>query len=227
MLTGFPRQEMGSWGERLLVPFFSWAFLCFTPLWLAYRLRLPALSSAVGQMMLFHRQAYHAIGGHADVGPYPVDDLMLARRIKAAGLRWRVAYITELVTSRMYKGSREAFHGFTKNFFAAFDFRLLPYLFVFIWLAVMFWKPLILLAWSTFGATTQARLEELVLCVGLALSLWLISFFVLRIPPALAFLYPVIILAIEVVAVLSLLLSLRGRLTWKERLLVHPRWKWF
>src|SRR5665647_1163422 len=30
LLTGYPRQELGSWGERLLVPFFLWAVLCFT-----------------------------------------------------------------------------------------------------------------------------------------------------------------------------------------------------
>ena len=45
LLTGFPRQEVHTWGERLLVPFFSWALLCFIPLALAYRLRLPVLSS--------------------------------------------------------------------------------------------------------------------------------------------------------------------------------------
>ena len=64
LLTGFPRQEVRSWGERLMVPFFSWAILCFIPLELAYRLRLPALSSGVGQMLLFRREAYEAIGGH-------------------------------------------------------------------------------------------------------------------------------------------------------------------
>jgi chlorobactene glucosyltransferase len=49
VLTGFPDQVMQTWGERLTVPFFSWAFLTFTPLALAYRLRLPSLSSGVGQ----------------------------------------------------------------------------------------------------------------------------------------------------------------------------------
>ena len=36
MLTGFPRQVVKSWGERLLVPFFTWASLNFIPLGLAY-----------------------------------------------------------------------------------------------------------------------------------------------------------------------------------------------
>ncbi len=56
LLTGFPRQEMHTWGERLLVPFFSWAFYCFYPLALAYRMRMPALTVAVGQRMLFRER---------------------------------------------------------------------------------------------------------------------------------------------------------------------------
>ena len=30
LLTGLPRQEVHTWGERLLVPFFSWVLLSFT-----------------------------------------------------------------------------------------------------------------------------------------------------------------------------------------------------
>ena len=65
LITGFPSQQVCSWGERLLVPFFSWAMICFIPLGIAYCLRRSALYSAVGQMMLFRRDAYEMIGGHA------------------------------------------------------------------------------------------------------------------------------------------------------------------
>jgi chlorobactene glucosyltransferase len=226
LLTGFPHQELHSWGERLLVPFFSWASLCFNPLWLAYKLRLPVLSSAVGQLMLFRREAYQAIGGHVSVGSSIVDDLMLARRIKAAGLRWRVVRVSDLITCRMYRGSQETFNGFSKNLFAAYDFHLLSYLFVFIWLAVMFLEPLILLALLVFGQTPQARLNELVICTGLALLVWLIPYIELGVPYGLGLLYPLTILATEVVAFQSLRLSLTGQLSWKDRTLARPKWKW-
>jgi chlorobactene glucosyltransferase len=226
LLTGFPRQDVHSWGERLMVPFFSWAILCFIPLELAYRLRLPALSCAVGQMMLFRREAYAAIGGHERLGLSIVDDLMLARRIKAAGLRWRVVYIADLITCRMYQNSREAFHGLEKNLFAAFGFRLLPFLFVFLWLAVMFWEPLIVLGLLFFGQVPQARVLELAACIGLSLLLWLVPYIELGIPFCLAFLYPITLLAAEVVAFQSLRLSLAGRLTWKGRTIIQPHWRW-
>lgn len=227
MLTGFPRQEVHSWGERLLVPFFSWAILCFIPLGVAYRLRLPALSSGVGQMMLFRREAYEAIGGHERLGLSIVDDLMLTRRIKEAGLRWRVSYIADLITCRMYRNSREAFRGLEKNLFAAFDFRLLPYSFVFLWLAVMFWEPLIVLGLMIFGQAPQARANELAICIGISLLLWMVPYIELGIPLRLAFLYPITLLTNEVVAFQSLRLSLAGRLTWKGRTLTQPHWRWF
>jgi chlorobactene glucosyltransferase len=227
LLTGFPHQDVHTWGERLLVPFFSWAVYCFTPLSLAYRLRLPALSNAVGQMMLFRSEAYREIGGHTAAGTSIVEDLLLARRIKAAGLRWRIIHATDLIECRMYPDSRTAFNGFAKNLFAALDFHLLGFLFVFLWLAVMFWEPLVVLGLTIFGQAHLARLDQLVVCIGLSLLIWLIPYLELGIPPVLALIYPLTILATEAAALQSLRFSFAGRLTWKSRSLGRPRWKWF
>jgi chlorobactene glucosyltransferase len=226
LLTGFPHQEAHSWGERLLVPFFSWAFLCFIPLALAYKLRLPFLSMAVGQLMLFRREAYLAIGGHESISSSVVDDMSLARRIKAAKLRWRVSYIADLVSCRMYHSSREAINGFTKNLFAVFDCRLLPFIIAYIWLMVMFWEPLIVLAGMISGLALQANLIALVVCLLFSLLLWLISYIEMGIPFPLAFLYPFTILANVAVAFRSFVDSLRGRITWKGRSIARTRWKW-
>ncbi len=226
LLTGFPRQQVLTWGERLLVPFFSWTFLCFIPLWIAYRVRVPALSSAVGQMMIFQREAYQIIGGHENLRAVFVDDLMLTKRIKAVGLRWRVMNVTDLITCRMYYGSREAFDGFAKNLFAAFDFHLLIYLFVYIWLAVLFFEPPIVFIAQALGYAQTARIGELVVCISLSLLLWLIPNSVMGIPLPLGLIYPLTILANEVAAFRSLRSSLRGRLSWKGRPLRRPNWKW-
>ena len=226
LLTGFPRQHVHTWGERLFVPFFSWAVLCFIPLWLAYRLRLPALSSAVGQMMLFRGEAYRKIGGHEALGSVIVDDLVLARRIKGSGLRWRVVNITDLITCRMYQGRRQAFDGFAKNLFASFDFHLSIFLFVYIWLGMLFLEPLIILVALALGRAPTAALGELVICVSLSLLLWLIPYIEMGMPLPLGLIYPITILANEVVAFQSLRLSLAGRLSWKGRPLGRPKWKW-
>jgi chlorobactene glucosyltransferase len=226
LLTGFPRQQVVTWAERLLVPFFSWASLCFFPLWLAYRLHQSALVVAVGQMMLFRREAYQMVGGHASLGTEIVDDIQLARKIKVAGLRWRVTHISDLITCRMYHGSQEAVNGFSKNLFAAFDFRLLTYLFVFLWLGVVFLLPLITLAMIPFEQVPTELLMELMICIGLSLLLWLIPYWETKIPFYLGLLYPLTILANEWIAFRSLCFSLTGRLTWKDRPLARPKWKW-
>jgi chlorobactene glucosyltransferase len=225
-LTGFPRQQVLTWGERLLVPFFPWASLSFMPLWLAYRLRMPALSVAVGQLMVFRREAYQQIGGHEALGTEIVDDLVLARKAKAAGLRWRVLNVSDLISCRMYHGGREAVDGFTKNLFAAFDFRLLVFLFVYLWLITLFWVPLIALVSSFFGQASSVQAAQLAVCIFLSLLLWLIPYLEIGVPAYLGLLYPLTILTVEVVAFKSLLFSLTGRLTWKNRSLSRPKWKW-
>ena len=227
LMTGYPQQWVGSWGERLLVPFFSWAMLSFIPLWLAYRLRWAVLSSAVGQMMLFEREAYLKIGGHASLDSAFVDDLTLTRRIKAAGLRWRVMNVSDLIACRMYHSSREAYDGFARNLFAAFDFHLLVYLFVYLWLAVLFIWPLIALAALAFGKAYAFQPGEVFVCIGLSLLVWIIPYYEIKVPLALGFIYPGTILANEMVAFRSLILSLTGRLSWKGRQLARPRWKWW
>jgi len=226
LLTGFPRQEVHTWGERFLVPFFSWALLCFLPLALAYKLRHPALSGALGQMMLFRREAYLAIGGHNNVVSSIVDDLMLARKIKSNGLRWRVIFVADLISCRMYHNSREAINGFSKNLFAAFDFRLLPFLFIFIWIVVMFWEPLIVLLLLIFGKAPHIQANYLSICIGLSFILWLLPYLYMGFPLGLALLYPVTILAMVLVAFTSLRNSLIGNLSWKGRRIPKKQWKW-
>jgi chlorobactene glucosyltransferase len=226
LLTGFSRQQVISWIEKLLVPFFTWASISFIPLWLAYRVRSQNLTVAVGQMMLFRREAYQKIGGHDALGNAIVDDLLFARKIKAAGLRWRVVRLSDLISCRMYHGGWGAVQGFTKNLFAAFDFCLFIYLFVFLWLAILFLTPAIVLASLTFGQAPNTRVDELIICMGFSLLLWIIPYLETGIPFYLAFLYPVTVLANEVIAFRSLFFSLTGRLTWKERTLTKPNWKW-
>ena len=226
LITGFPYQQVHSWGEKLLVPFFSWALTCFIPLWVSYRFRLHILTSAVGQMMLFQRAAYFSVGGHNNVSSSIVDDLSLARHIKSTGLRCRVVYITDLISCRMYKSSREACNGFVKNLFAAFEFRLLPYLFVFSWLVVVFWLPLIIISLMSLNLAPQAQSLDLSICIGLSLLVWLIPYLEMRIPFGLAFLYPVTMLANFIIALQSLRYSLSGGIFWKGRKIMKSRWRW-
>lgn len=227
LVTGFPRQEVCTWGERALVPFFSWASLSFVPLALAYKLQWPGLAIAVGQVMLFRREAYLEIGGHERVISSVVDDISLTQKIIEKKLRWRVAHVSDLISCRMYRSSREAIDGFTKNLFAAFGHRLLPFLFVFLWLFVMFWEPLVVAGLMLAGRAEGAQPAAVAVTIALSMLVWLIPYLEMGVPFYLAFLYPFTILANMGVAFRSLFHSLAGRTTWKGRVIRKPQWKWF
>ena len=90
----------------------------------------------------------------------------------------------------------------------------------------MFWDPLIVLVLMILGKTIHVQASYLAICLGLSLILWLLPYVYMRVPIGLAFLYPVTILAIVLVALTSLRDSLLGNLTWKGRKIPNTRWKW-
>jgi chlorobactene glucosyltransferase len=156
-----------------------------------------------------------------------VEDISLARQVNKKRLRWRVAYVADLISCRMYRTSREAVDGFTRNLFAAFDYRLIPFLFAFIWLFMMFLEPMMVLTVRIAGGAPQAQLIALAACLVLSILLWLIPYAEMRIPLWLSFLYPLTTLANMGVAFRSLVHTLQGRQTWKDRAIEKPRWRWF
>lgn len=218
LLTGFLYQRTQTWGERLTVPMIFWCFFSFLPLAVAYRIRIPALSLTNGQWMLFRRTAYQAIGGHAAVRSSPIDDIMLGRRVRAQGLRWHVVDAGDYVACRMYNGFSSALDGFSKNLFAVFEFRVIEYLFVWLWLILITLEPLgVVMLWAFEPTRAVFDLGLAVLAVGEMFALWNIALARLRFPIYLAFLYPVLVILLVFTALRSMLWTMTGRLTWKGR----------
>ncbi len=227
LLSGLPRQVLGTAGEALLVPVFYWALFSFTPLALARVWRRAPFARAVGQLMAFRRTAYDAIGGHAAIRGSVVDDIDLARRVASAGLVWRILDATEIVRCRMYRGGAEALRGFGKNLFAAFRYAILPYLFVWGWLTYVHLAPVVLLA---LGAARPARASAdpaaLALVIGLSLAHWTFTYARLRLPVWPALVYPLTFIGFLVLALRSFAEGIGRRTTWKGRRLVRPPTRW-
>ena len=114
----FPRQRTATLGERLLVPLIDDVLLAFLPHCLL-RLPVPSAATATGQLLMFRRSAYDALGGHAAVAGEMNEDLALAHRTRRAGLRLGLALGGDLVSARMYSGYRESVAGFGKSLRAA------------------------------------------------------------------------------------------------------------
>jgi chlorobactene glucosyltransferase len=118
LLTVWPTQTTVTWGERLTVPLMALAVLGYLPVRLAHDFHHPLAAAANGQCLAFDCRTYAQIGGHAAVRGAVVEDVRLAQRIKAAGLRLRMADGNRLVGCRMYDGWQAALAGFTKNILA-------------------------------------------------------------------------------------------------------------
>jgi len=227
LLTAFPRQQVVSWGERLLVPFIGFGILTFIPVRLVQRLRWPALSVTIGQFMLFRRDAFEAVGGFAAVRDDVVDDMALGRRIIASGREWRLLDGTRHVSCRMYRGFWQAVDGFAKSLFAIFDYRILPYLLAWTIVGTAFLSPAVSLAMAALGHPFPIfPLEFVPVSVGLSLVLWLTAYRRFRFPAWLALLYPISMALFILIALRSMIHSMAGVASWKNRLLDRAAIRW-
>lgn len=73
------------------------------------------IAAANGQFILVRRETYDAIGGHAAVAGDILEDVALARRVKAAGRKIRFRYAPDAVRTRMYRNFAQLREGWTKN----------------------------------------------------------------------------------------------------------------
>jgi chlorobactene glucosyltransferase len=228
LLTAFPQQEVITWSERLLVPVLTWSFVLFLPLRLAYRSHRPGLSVAIGQFMLFRRQAYQEIGGHEAIRQEVVDDLALGRRIKAHSLRWRLVDGSTRIRCRMYRGFQEVFQGISKSLFPGFQHNASLFALSLAWVAFLALQPLAVLILRLVGAPiSNLSLGLAAATVGASILLGGISYPRFDFPSYLMFLYPVTAIVTIGIAVCSLVLAYLGRYTWKGRRLFRQNVRWW
>ncbi len=113
--TVWPTQITETWAERLTVPNMALVVMAYLPVLLTHFSRWPAFAAANGQVMAFRRRAYDQIRGHEGVRGEVVEDVKLARHIKAAGLRLRMADGNRLISCRMYTDWPGVRNGFAKS----------------------------------------------------------------------------------------------------------------
>lgn len=120
LLTVWSTQDTVTWTERLIVPLMALVIMGYLPIPLVHHTPYPSSAAANGQCLAFRRKAYREIGGHLAVKNTVVEDIALARRIKADGFRLRMADGAGIVTCRMYRSWREVRDGYAKNIIAGY-----------------------------------------------------------------------------------------------------------
>ncbi|MBI3130938.1 MAG: glycosyltransferase [Acidobacteria bacterium] len=114
VLALLPAIDTATPGERLALPLASAGFLMLVP---PHKVPDPKAMAfcGVGAFTLIRRGAYDAIGGHAAAPLEAIDDMMLARRAKAAGFINRVARGGPALHLRMYHGLWSVIRAMRKN----------------------------------------------------------------------------------------------------------------
>jgi len=115
LISGIPRQETGTFPEKLVLPLIHFVLLGFLPLGRMRASRHPAYAAGCGQLFLARREAYEKVGGHGAVRASLHDGLTLPRAFRAAGFRTDLCDATDVAVCRMYCGGGELWSGLAKN----------------------------------------------------------------------------------------------------------------
>jgi glycosyltransferase involved in cell wall biosynthesis len=125
MASLVPEMRCESFWERAVQPLAGIVLMRSFPLFLANRDSSP-VAFANGQYILIRRPAYEAAGGHRAVRDRFVEDIYMARRVKALGLPVRVAIGTGISSTRMYTSLPQLVRGWSRILYDALGRRPWP-----------------------------------------------------------------------------------------------------
>jgi cellulose synthase/poly-beta-1,6-N-acetylglucosamine synthase-like glycosyltransferase len=121
-LSLWPRVVVAGFWERLLLPACGWVLNLWFPDVRPDRIESTPIF-ANGQFLVIQRQAYEKIGGHAAVRDEMAEDVALAQRAHAAGLRRYVGLGVKLFRTRMYESLPQIIRGWTRIYIGALQAR--------------------------------------------------------------------------------------------------------
>jgi hypothetical protein len=111
-----PEQEMDSFWERALIPFVFGRLAARFSFAQVNDSKSPE-AAANGQYLLILRDAYEAVGGHTAIASAILEDVALARRVKAHGFGIYFTAPMGIVRTRMYRSLGAMWQGWTKNLY--------------------------------------------------------------------------------------------------------------
>ena len=218
LLSVIPKQIVGTWSEKLVIPIMPWSISSFIPIGIAHKSKSPSLSLTVGQFMLFRRNAYEQSGGHESIKTEILDDIPIGRLIKKSGFKWKIVDGTKNSSCRMYNNFKEVYNGFSRNLFCAFNYNIPVFLWVWIWLTAVFFQPIITISLFIFRIPipTEALLINFLILI-LTIIQWSIAIVRFKFPIYLIFLYTFSIILVDIIAIRSMYQTLTGKVQWKGR----------
>ncbi len=218
MISIMPRHILKSLAEKLVMPIFALGVFAVVPLRARFRPRKITTLSSSGKLMMFRRKSYEACGGFEAIRQNVLDDLQLPQRIMMAGLRYRIFDGTNNVACRMYHNLKEIHQGLTKNMFAAYDYNVPLFCLTWLWIIFAMWEPIIVL-WiykvPEYPPSLSLGLSAISI-IG-TLLIWCMYYQRFKFPLYMIIFYPVSAVMMAAISASSMVLTLSGRATWKDR----------
>jgi len=162
LLSVFPKNEMITFSEKLIMPMLYFTSFVLLPHYFVDKKGFVKFGMAVGPFMLFRRSAYDKIGGHESVKHSILEDVNIAKKIKAAGLQLVVADGQSRCTVRMYRNFKEIWNGFSKNIFAGFNYSAPKLFTIDILYLLLFFLPFLFLVLYIISGFTAGPAAVLV-----------------------------------------------------------------
>jgi chlorobactene glucosyltransferase len=220
LLSLAPRQELGSFAERLVMPCGLYLLAFYQDLG-RLQSRTGDDATATGQFMLVRRHVYEAVGGHAAVRDAICEDVALARRIKRAGGRVALHDGREAISARMYTGWRSLWEGVAKNLVDMLGGPVPTLITAFAGTALA-WAAWLIPAADALSCAAGnwggcVALAPALAGSAAAMGLHIAGAYYFGIPLWYGLLFPAGYTAGAVMAIESLRLRLSGRVTWKGR----------
>ncbi len=115
LASGVPRQELGTFSERLLLPQIHFVLLGYLPLPVMRWTTSPAFSAGCGQLFVIRRAEYESVGGHMPIRDTLHDGVKLPRLFRRHGFKTELFDATDVAACRMYRTNAEVWQGLGKN----------------------------------------------------------------------------------------------------------------
>ncbi len=170
MVTLLPHLTGDTFWEKLLQPIAGAVLMISFPLHKSNNPKSP-VGFANGQYMLIKRGMYDRIGTHEALRGYFLEDIAMAKAVKAIRGRMMVVPSPTLYQTRMYKGFKEIWHGWSRIFFYIFEknfLRLLANIVLIFAVSLLPVFALIIMIAAWIFAAPLSAYAAAVLCLALA-----------------------------------------------------------
>ncbi len=116
-LSGYIRQRLVTFGEKITVPLMYILSFFVLPLWVCKWGKSPILAAAVGQYICVKAETFLAAGGFDQVKNVTTEDVYLARSMKRFGAKTVFVDLKDAAICRMYYSYKDCVSGIGKNIF--------------------------------------------------------------------------------------------------------------